>query len=68
MGSLQCPDPGIRNPASDHLAGQHPVQQPFVLLILCILCIDVQKNDPRCRSGDFSTASGVAWRLSSKGG
>ena len=39
---------GIRNPASDHLAGQPTVQQPFFLLILCI---DVQKNSNFQRHG-----------------
>jgi len=41
---------GIRNPGSDHRAGQHPGQHPPVLLILCILYIHLRKNtDPRYR-------------------
>ena len=33
---------GIRNPAPDHRRSQLLVQQRPVLVILCILCIDVQ--------------------------
>ena len=35
---------GIRNPPPDHRPSQLPVQEPLVLFILCILCIDV--NNP----------------------
>ena len=34
--------PGIRNPASGLRRSQLPLQERPVLLILCILCIDVQ--------------------------
>ena len=37
---------GIRNPPPDHRPSRLPVQQPLVLFILCILCIDV--NNPFC--------------------
>ena len=33
---------GIRKPAPDHCPSRLLVQVPLVLLILCILCIDVQ--------------------------
>ena len=34
----------IRKPATDHRASRLRVQEPLVLLILFILCIDVHKN------------------------
>jgi len=43
---------GIRKPGPDHRPSQLLWQNPFLLFILCILCIDVQKNtDPlrRCQ-------------------
>ena len=37
-----CPViPGIRNPEPDHHLSRLLVQEPHVLTILCILCIDV---------------------------
>ena len=44
---------GIRKPAPDHRRSQLPAQQPLVLFILCILCIDVHKkiSIPRRRPG-----------------
>ena len=36
---------GIRKPAPDHRRSQLPAQQPLVLFILCILCIDVHKKN-----------------------
>ena len=44
---------GSRKPAPDHRRSQLPAQQPLVLLILCILCIDVHKkiSIPRRRPG-----------------
>ena len=46
--------PGIRRPAPDHRPSRLPVQQPLVLFILCILCIDVNCEgifDLRRRAG-----------------
>ena len=37
--------PGIGKPAPDHRRSRLPVQERPVLFILCILCIDVHKND-----------------------
>ena len=54
---------GIRNPASDNLVGQHPVQQPFVLLILLILCIDVQKSTDSLCHPVPPNASDFSWLL-----
>ncbi len=34
---------GIRKPGADHRPSRLLVQQPHVLLILCILCIHVKK-------------------------
>ena len=44
---------GSRKPAPDHRRSQLPAQQPLVLFILCILCIDVHKkiSIPRRRPG-----------------
>lgn len=54
---------GICNPASDNLVGQHPVQQPFILFILFILCIDVKKStDSRCHPV-LPNASAFSWLL-----
>ena len=50
LGVCSALIPGIRNPASDHLADQHLVQHPFVQLILYILCIDVHKQIPIARA------------------
>ena len=36
--------PGIRKPAPDHRPSRLPVREPFVLVILLILCIDVHKK------------------------
>ena len=48
---------GIREPAPDHCPSRLLVQQPFVLLILCILFIHVQKNvDPLRRSRPIQVA------------
>ena len=37
---------GIRKPAPDHRPSRLLVQEPLVLFILCILCIDVHKKIP----------------------
>ena len=45
--------PGIRKPAPDHRPSRLLMQQPLVLLILCILCIHVHKKSippRRCHS------------------
>jgi len=39
--------PGIRKAASDHRLSWLLVQEALVLLILCILCIDVQSVENR---------------------
>ena len=57
--------PGIRRPAPDHRPSRLPVQQPLVLFILCILCIDVNCEgifDLR-RLPVPPTASAFAFRL-----
>ena len=39
--------PGIRKIASDHRLSQLLAQEALILLILCILCIDVQYSCSR---------------------
>ena len=39
--------PGIRNTAPDHRLSQLLVLEALILLILCILCIDVQSSCSR---------------------
>ena len=41
-GNGWLPEPGIRKFSSDHRQSRLLVQEALVLLILCILCIDVQ--------------------------
>ncbi len=48
----------ICNPAPDHHPRRFLVHEPFVLLILCILCIHVQKFDPLRRWADPSGGDG----------
>ena len=54
---------GIRKPEPDHRPNRDLVQEPFVLLILCILCIHVQKISIPRRRPESPTASAFAWRL-----
>ena len=55
--------PGIRRPAPDHRPSRLPVQQPLVLFILCILCINCEGIFDLRRLPVPPTASAFAFRL-----
>ena len=50
--------PGIRKPAPDHRPSRLLMQQPLVLLILCILCIHVHKKIDSAAALPFDPCGG----------